>query len=57
VISEATTEQIDASIKQQKALEHRVDQAFAALDGTRSMLPAAPDGDKENKQLKSLACR
>jgi hypothetical protein len=37
-VPEATAEQIDAIIKQQKVLERRVDEAFAGLEGTSAAL-------------------
>jgi hypothetical protein len=37
-VPEATVEQIDTIIKQQKVLERRVDEAFAALEGTSPAL-------------------
>lgn len=45
-VSEATVEQIDKLLKQERLLERQVDHASAALEGTRPMLLAASDVDK-----------
>jgi len=42
-----TAEQIDAIIKQQKVLERRVDEAFAALEGTNPALLTVSRGDDQ----------
>jgi hypothetical protein len=48
-VPEATAEQIDEIVKKQKLLERRVDQAFAALEGTSPELLTVSSGEHKDE--------
>jgi hypothetical protein len=48
-VPEATPEQIDEIIKKQKLLERRVDQAFAALEGTSPALVTVSSAERKDE--------